>query len=102
MLIQIIMWIFIMYGFLSLLQDIATEFTCKQYTKNIKVYICVYNFENEIENLEREIYKIKWMYKNISINLVNLDESITENEIKNFFEGDRINILSKSEWLEQT
>ena len=102
MLIQIIMWIFIMYGFLSLLQDLATEFTYKKYNKNIKVYICVSNFENEIENLEREIFKVKWMYKNININLVNLDESITENEIKNFFEGDSINILSKTEWLDKT
>ena len=91
-----------MYGFLSLIQDLATEFTYKKYNKNIKVYICVNNFQNEIENLERELYKVKWMYKNINITLVNLDESITENEIKNFFEGDRINIISKVELLERT
>ena len=44
-----------MYGFLSLIQDIVTEFTYKKFNKNIKVFICIKDFENEFENFEREI-----------------------------------------------
>ena len=98
MILQIIFWIIFMYGFLSLVQDIVTEFTYKKFNKNIKVFICVKDFENEFENLEREISKVKWQFKNISINLVNCDESVSCEVIRNFFDGTRVNVYSKSEF----
>lgn len=96
---QIILWIFFMYGFISFIQDIATEFTYKRFNKNIKVFICIKDFENEIENFEREISKIKWQYKNVSINVVNCDESVNCDVIKNFFDGSRVNVYSKDEFV---
>ncbi len=99
MFVQVFSWILIMYGLLSLLQDIVTEFTYKRFNKNIKVFICIRDFENEIENFEREISKVKWQFKNISINVVNMDEEISDEVVKNFFEGSRVNIYSKNEFL---
>ena len=88
-----------MYGFLSLIQDIATEFTYKKFNKNIKVFICITDFENEFENLEREIAKIKWQFKDINISIVNCDDTVSCDVVKNFFEGSRVNICSKDEFL---
>ena len=95
---QIVLWILFMYGFISFIQDLVTEFTYKKFNKNVKVYICVKDFNNEYENLEREISKVKWQFKNISINLVNYDEEVDNNQIRDFFDGTRINVYSKSEF----
>ena len=99
MIIQIISWVFIMYGILSFFQDLSTEFTYKKYNKNIKVYICINDFQNEIENVEREISRLKWQLKNISINVVNYDEKLTDIEVQNFFKSSCVNIISKEEFL---
>lgn len=98
--IQIIYWVIFMYGILSLIQDIVTEFTYKRYNKNFRVFICINDFENEFENFEREISRIKWQFKNVSINIVNMDEGVTETEVGNFFKDDSIRILSKEEYCE--
>lgn len=99
MFIQIVFWVIFMYGLLSLIQDIATEFTYERFNKNIKVFICIKDFENEFENFEREISRVKCQFKNISINVVNYDESVSCEVLRNFFEGDRVNIYSKEEFL---
>lgn len=96
--IQIIYWVLFMYGILSLIQDIVTEFTYKRYNKNFRVYICINDFENEFENFEREISKIKWQFKNININVVNMDEGVRESELNNFFVDESIRVLSKEEF----
>ena len=99
MFVQVFAWILIMYGLLSLIQDIVTEFTYKRFNKNIKVFICIRDFENEIENFEREISKVKWQFKNISINVVNMDEDVSDEVVKNFFEGSKVNVYSKTEFV---
>ena len=99
MFVQVFAWILIMYGLLSLIQDIVTEFTYKRFNKNIKVFICIRDFENEIENFEREISKVKWQFKNISINVVNMDECVSDEVVKNFFEGSKVNVYSKTEFV---
>lgn len=98
--IQIIYWVLFMYGILSLIQDIVTEFTYKRYNKNFRVYICITDFENEFENFEREISKIKWQFKNININVVNMDEGVRESELNNFFGDESIRVLSKEEFCQ--
>ena len=98
--IQVIYWVIFMYGLLSLIQDIATEFTYKKYNKNIKVFVCVNDFKNEIENFEKEISKVKWQFKNIGINIVNFDENLSDEEVENFFEESSIGIFSKEEFYE--
>lgn len=97
--VQVIFWVLFMYGFLSLIQDIATEFTYKKYNKHVKVFVCVDDFENEIENFEREISRVKWQFKNISINIVNMDEAVSDAEVNNFFEDSNIQTYSKNEFL---
>lgn len=99
--IQIIYWVLFMYGILSLIQDVVTEFTYKRYNKNFRVFICINDFENEFENFEREISRIKWQFKNVSINVVNMDDGVSEAEISNFFEDDSIRILSKEEFRQR-
>ena len=100
MFVQIIGWILFLYGLLSLIQDIVTEFTYKKFNKNIKIYICIKDFENEFENFEREISRLKWQFKNISINVVNFDETVSDDVIKNFFEDSKVNVYSKKEFCE--
>lgn len=96
--IQIVFWVIFMYGLLSLIQDIVTEFTYKKYNKHIKVYVCVDDLKNQIENIEREISRVKWQFKNIGISIVDMDESI-ENEVLNenlLFQN--IQVYSKKEF----
>ena len=96
--IQIFFWVLFMYGLLSLIQDIITEFTYKKYNKHIKVYVCVDDFENQIENIERELSRVKWQFKNIGINIVNFDESILDEELNEFFYNNNIQVYSKNEF----
>ncbi len=100
MFVQISGWILFLYGLLSLIQDLVTEFTYKKFNKNIKIYICIKDFENEFENFEREISRLKWQFKNISINVVNFDETVSDDVIKNFFEDSKVNVYSKKEFCE--
>lgn len=97
--VQVIFWVLFMYGFLSLVQDIATEFTYKKYNKHVKVFVCVDDFENEIENFERELSRVKGQFKNISINVVNMDEAVSDAEVNNFFEDSNIEVYSKNEFF---
>lgn len=96
--IQIIFWVLFMYGFFSFIQDIVTEFTYKKYNKHIKVYVCVDDFENQIENIERELSRVKWQFKNIGINIVNFDESVLDEELNEFFYNNNIQVYSKDEF----
>lgn len=96
---QIVFWVLFMYGFLSLIQDIVTEFTYKKYNKHIKVYVCVDDFENQIENFERELSRVKWQFKNIGINIVNMDKNFSNDEIKDVFKDTRIGFYNKESFL---
>lgn len=96
--IQIVFWVIFMYGLLSLIQDIVTEFTYKKYNKHIKVYVCVDDFENQIENIERELSRVKWQFRNIGLNIVNMDNKVNDKELRVFFENSNILIYDKDEF----
>lgn len=97
--IQIVFWVLFMYGFLSLIQDIVTEFTYKKYNKHIKVFVCIDDFENQIENFERELSRVKWQFKNIGINIVNMDSKTCDYVVKSCFKNDSISVLSKDDYI---
>ena len=99
--IQIVFWIIFMYGFFSLIQDIVTEFTYKKYNKHIKVFVCIDDFENQIENFERELYRVKWQFKNIGINIVNMDSKTCDYVVKSCFKDDSISVLSKEDYIKK-
>lgn len=99
--IHIIFWVLFMYGLFSLIQDIITEFTYKKYNKHVKVYVCVEDFENQIESIERELARVKWQFKNIGLNIVNFDNNLKDNDLKVFLENSNIQVYTKDEFFKQ-
>lgn len=97
---KIIIWVIFMYGLLSLIQDGISEFTYKKYNKNVKIYICVKDFENQIESVKKEIERVKVIYKNVSINVVNMDNNFNYPGLDKLFEDSNLNIYSKEEYME--
>lgn len=99
--IQVIYWVIFMYGLLCLIKDIRSEFTYKVYNKNIKVYVCVKNMEQEYEILKRELLILKREYKNIGINVVDMDKKQQYELPDNDLYENNINIYTRDEFLER-
>lgn len=96
---QVIGWILIIYGLLSLVQDIIFEFSSKKINHNMKIVVLAKNLEDDLENFSRELGDIKRRngYKNIT--LIDMEENDDIHNVINTLEENEINmrVLTKKE-----
>ena len=91
-LIQVIGWVLILYGFLSLIQDIVFEISFKRINHNMKIIVLAKNLQDNIEDFSRELLDIKRRngYKNIT--LIDLEERDDIHKIIDTLEENEINM----------
>lgn len=91
-LIQVIGWILIIYGLLSLIQDIANEFTYKKIRHNMKIIVLTKDMEKNIDEFSRELFNLKRNNNYKEIIVIDLDNTNNIQSIKDKLEEQEINL----------
>lgn len=104
--IKVIFSVIVVYGILSLVQDLINEFTYKRISHDMKVVIFANNLEEKIEQFIVEFYQMKKVNAYKKIVVVDLEEDDEIEKIKTRLYNSEINvdILSKEqgkEYLEE-
>ena len=89
---QVIFGVLLVYGILSLIQDISNEITYKKISHNMKTIIFAKDLEKNIDQFIIELYNIKKIncYKQIIV--IDLEEEDNINMIKNRLLNSEINV----------
>ena len=95
--IDIIIWIFCIYGVFSIIQDYIKFNTYKKVEENIKLIITVKDCENEIEEYIRELTYGRNFYNSLIV--IDLDSNDETKKILNKLEEEKynMNIMDKEQ-----
>ena len=89
---QVIFYVIFVYGLLSLVQDIANEFTYKKISHNMKIVIFSNNLEKNIEQFIVELYNIKKINPYKQIVIIDLEENDDILKIRDMVSKNGINV----------
>jgi len=96
---QIIFWVLFIYGFLSLIQDVANEITYKKIEHNMKIVLFANDLEKNIESFIKELYNLKndCNYKQIVVIDLNNEDNFEKIEKRFYNEEIYVKLLRKEE-----
>ncbi len=90
--IQVVVWILLIYGVLSLIQDIIGEFTYKNIKHNMKIIVFTKELEENLEEFMRELSKLKRNNNYKEIIVIDLDNNADIEKINSKFLEQEVNL----------
>ena len=89
---QVIFYVIFVYGLLSLIQDVANEFTYKKISHNMKIVIFTNDLEKNIEQFIVELYNMKKTNPYKRIVIIDLEENDDIFKIRDIISKNGINV----------